>query len=62
MCSDAVGNNFAMILLSNNTIKWRIQKLSVDILKQTTVLLLRSEVEILSWSSGVGREYRFRKR
>jgi len=33
--------------LSNNTIKWRIHELSVDILKQTTVVAKRSENLIL---------------
>jgi len=35
MSSDPIGNKLAMVLLSNNTIKRRIQELSVDILKQT---------------------------
>jgi len=36
MCSDVVVTKLATVLfLSNNTIKWRIQELSVDIPKQT---------------------------
>jgi len=34
MCNDAAANKLAMVPLSNNTIKLRIQELSIDILKQ----------------------------
>ena len=35
MCSDAVANNLVMISLSNNTVKRRIQEISMDVLQQT---------------------------
>ena len=35
MCDDAVANNSAMVSLSNNTVKRRIQEISVDVLQQT---------------------------
>ena len=41
MRSDDVEDELAMVLLSNYTIKWRIQELSVDILKQTIVAAKR---------------------
>ena len=41
MRSDDVADELAMVLLSNYTMKWRIQKLSVDILKQTIVAAKR---------------------
>jgi len=47
MCSNAVANKLAMVRLSNDSIKWRIQELSVDILKQTTAAAKRSENLIL---------------
>jgi len=42
MCSYATLNKLPVVVLSNNTIKWRIQELSVDILKQTTAAGKRS--------------------
>ena len=37
-------NKLAMVLLSNYTIKWRIQELSVNILKQTIAAANRSGI------------------
>jgi len=42
MCSDAAANKLAMVPLSNNIIKWRIQELSINILKQTSAAAKRS--------------------
>jgi len=47
MCSDAVGNKLAMVPLSNNTIKWRIQEISVNILQQHIAAAPRSGSLIL---------------
>ena len=41
MRSDDVADELAMVLLSNYTIKWRIQEFSVDILKPTIVAAKR---------------------
>ena len=43
MCGDAVANNMAMVPLSNNTIKQRIQELSDYVLQQTIAYVKRSE-------------------
>ena len=51
MYSDAVGNKLPVVLLSNNTIKWRIQELSVDILIQTIAAATRSGNLILEFES-----------
>jgi len=62
MCSDAIRNRVSyMILLSNNTIKWHIHELSVDILKQTAVLSYCCEAK-WKFYIRVGRDCRFRKR
>ena len=37
LCGDAVANKLAMVPLSNDTIKWRIQEIS-DVLQQTIVI------------------------
>ena len=42
LCGDAVPNNLAMVPLSNDTIKWRIQKISEDALQQTIASVKRS--------------------
>jgi len=49
LCSDVAANRLGMVLLSNNTIKWRIQELSVDILKQTVAAAKRSGNLILEF-------------
>ena len=33
LCGDAVANKLAIVPLSNETIKWRIQKISKDVLQ-----------------------------
>ena len=38
LCGDAVANKLAMVFLSNDTIKWRIQELSEDVLQQLLLL------------------------
>ena len=35
LCGDAVASKLAIVPLSNNTIKWRIQEISEDVLQQT---------------------------
>ena len=42
LCGDAVANKLAMVPLSNDTIKWRIQEIS-DVLQQTIASVKRSE-------------------
>ena len=42
MCGDDVANKLAMVPLSNDTIKRRIQELAVDILQQTIAAVKRS--------------------
>ena len=42
LCGNAVANKLVMVLLSNNTIKWRIQVLSEDIMPQTIASVKRS--------------------
>jgi len=42
MCSDAVANKLAMVRLWNNIIKWRIQEISVHILKRIIAAAKRS--------------------
>ena len=37
LCGDAIANKLAMVSLSNNTIKRRIQEISEDVLQQTSV-------------------------
>jgi len=51
MCSDTVGNKLAMVLLSNSTIEWDIQKLSVHVLKQTIAAAKRSGNHITGFES-----------
>ena len=41
LCGDAVANKLAMVPLSNDTIKWRIQEIS-DVLQQTIASVKRS--------------------
>ena len=42
LCDDAVTNKLAMVPLSNDTIKRRIQKISEDVLQQTIASVKRS--------------------
>ena len=43
MCIEAVANKLALVPLLENTIKGRIEELSVDILQQTIAAVKRSE-------------------
>ena len=42
MCGDAVANKLAMVPLSNDTIKWRIQEISEGVLQQTIASVKRN--------------------
>ena len=42
LCGDAVANKLAMVPLSNDIIKWRIQEISEDVLQQTIASVKRS--------------------
>ena len=41
LCGDAVANKLAMVPLSNDTIKWRIQEISEGVLQQTIASVKR---------------------
>ena len=42
LCGDAVANKLVIVPLSNDTIKWRIQEISEDVLQQTIASIKRS--------------------
>ena len=42
LCGDVVANKLAMLSSSNDTIKWRIQEISEDVLQQTIAPVKRS--------------------
>ena len=42
LCGDAVANKLAMVPLSNDTIKWRIQEIPEGVLQQTIASVKRS--------------------
>ena len=42
LCGDVVANKLAMLSSSNDTIKWRIQEISEDVLQQTIASVKRS--------------------
>ena len=49
LCGDAVANKLAMVTLSNNTIKQRIQEISEDVLQQTIASVSTVESFACNW-------------